>query len=126
MIDRGKDGSMKKKDFILIVCILAAALLSGCWFFFTSKEAQEVLITVDGKEWGRYSLNQDRHIEINGTNKLVIEDGKAWMESADCPDQICVGQKAVSRSGEAIVCLPNQIVVTVNGGPENDLDGITG
>ena len=44
---------------------------------------------------------------------LVISDGKADMESADCPNQICVHHGAISHTGETIVCLPNRVVIEV-------------
>ena len=44
---------------------------------------------------------------------LVIFDGKADMESADCPNQICVHHSAISHTGETIVCLPNRVVIEV-------------
>lgn len=44
---------------------------------------------------------------------LVIFDGKTDMESADCPNQICVHHSAISNTGETIVCLPNRVVIEV-------------
>ena len=44
---------------------------------------------------------------------LVISDGKADMESADCPNQICVHHSAISHTGETIVWLPNSVVIEV-------------
>lgn len=64
------------------------------------------------------SAFKDDTIEIkNGdgdvTNTLVIKGGVADMTSADCPDHLCVKQKAISKEGESIICLPNKVVVTV-------------
>ena len=33
------------------------------------------------------------------------------MIRADCPDQLCVKQKAVSKNKESIICLPNKVVI---------------
>lgn len=44
---------------------------------------------------------------------LIISDGKADMESADCPNQICVHHGAISHTGETIVCLPNRVVIEI-------------
>ncbi|MCR4991648.1 MAG: NusG domain II-containing protein [Lachnospiraceae bacterium] len=44
---------------------------------------------------------------------LILSDGKANMESADCPNQICVHHSAISHTGETIVCLPNRVVIEV-------------
>ena len=81
--------------------------------------------TVDGKEYGRYQLSSEQEIQINETNVLEIRDGKAKMKSADCPDQICVHQKAISRNGESIICLPNKIVLKIVDGEEAELDAVT-
>ncbi|EGN48604.1 hypothetical protein HMPREF0991_01484 [Lachnospiraceae bacterium 2_1_58FAA] len=93
-------------------------------FLLTGKEAQEAVVTVDGEVYGTYSLAKDQTIEIQDGNRLRIQNGQAKMEWADCPDQLCVHQKAISRTGESIICLPNQVVVSVQGSKESELDGI--
>ena len=107
---------MKKRDYILIGCILLVAAVCAGFFLLTGKEAQEAVVTVDGEVYGTYSLAKDQTIEI--------QNGQAKMEWADCPDQLCVHQKAISRTGESIICLPNQVVVSVQGSKESELDGI--
>ena len=42
-----------------------------------------------------------------------IRDGKASITQASCPDLLCVHQGAVSRQGESIICLPNEVVVEI-------------
>ncbi len=108
----------RKKDLLVLV-ILAAAII-GVWLGFRAGSrgtASMVRVTVDGKEFGSYSLSEDGEIPIsNGnkvTNTLVIKDGKADMIEADCPDKLCVHQKAISAKGEMIVCLPNKVVAEV-------------
>uniref|UniRef100_UPI0002662B0E hypothetical protein n=1 Tax=Mediterraneibacter gnavus (strain ATCC 29149 / DSM 114966 / JCM 6515 / VPI C7-9) TaxID=411470 RepID=UPI0002662B0E len=85
---------------------------------------QGAVVTVDGEVYGTYSLAKDQTIEIQDGNRLRIQNGQAKMEWADCPDQLCVHQKAISRTGESIICLPNQVVVSVQGSKESELDGI--
>lgn len=115
---------MKKRDYILIGCIVLLAVVSGCFFWLTGKDAQQAVVTVDGEVYGTYPLTEDQQIMIKGGNCLEIQDGHAKMEWADCPDQLCVHQKAISRTGESIICLPNQVVVSVSGEAESELDGI--
>ena len=67
---------------------------------------------------------QDQEIDVNDKNKVLIRDRKVRMEDADCPDQICVNHRAISRDGESIICLPNQTVVTIRGGEEPEVDEI--
>ena len=80
---------------------------------------------MDGAFFGEYSLSSDREVEIrskNGTNRLVIKDGRASVSEASCPDGICSSHRPVSRVGESIVCLPNKVVVTVAGEKEDKVD----
>ena len=101
----------KKKDAVLILTVL---LIAGAAFgvheFAGGDGADTVTVKVDGKVTGTYPLAKDQKIRINGgTNILTIKNGKAKMTDADCPDQLCVHQKAASKNHESIICLPNKV-----------------
>lgn len=124
---------MKKRlsvnDMKFIIGIAAALLLLfALSIFLGGEKGAEVLITIDGELYGTYSLseNQEIPIIIDGvtTNLLVIKDGEADMTEADCPDKLCVHQRAVSKNNESIVCLPNKVVVQVTGAKESGFDSI--
>ena len=85
-----------------------------------------VIVKVDGEEKGTYRLSEEQTIEINGgTNILQIKEGKADMTEADCPDKLCVHQKAISKDGESIICLPNQVVVEIESSESSEYDAVT-
>lgn len=44
---------------------------------------------------------------------LIIKEGEAYMQEADCPNQICVHHSPVSHKGETIVCLPNRVIIEI-------------
>ena len=116
---------MKKNDLILAAfVILAAAAVFAFLHFRQDSGIRSAEVTVDGDVFGTYDLTEDQTIDINGTNRLVIEDGRAKMEWADCPDQVCVHHQPVYRDGESIICLPNQIVISVESTQESGLDGV--
>ena len=125
MILDERGNSMKKNDWILagVIIVIAAAIRL---FQLTRGDggAGEVIVTVDGETFGTYSLAENQTVDIGGTNRLIIQDGTAQMEWADCPDQVCVDHSAISREGESIICLPNQVVVSVESGEEAELDGV--
>ncbi len=78
-----------------------------------------------GEIEGVYSLAKDQSIEINGgTNVLKIRNGSADMTEADCPDKLCVNQKAISKNGESIICLPNKVVVTIESSEDSVFDAV--
>lgn len=117
---------MKKGDIIIILLVLLlAGSAFGIYSAFFGGAGAEVVVYVDGEETGRYPLYEDCTVKINdGTNMLVIEDGSAHMEEAKCPDQVCVRHKKISKNGENIICLPNKVVVSVEGGEETEADAV--
>lgn len=124
---------MKKNDVILIAALLVVALLTAggmrIWQMNNTKDTANVVVTIDGEVYGTYPLSEDRteRIELpdGSYNTLVISDGYADVTEASCPDQICVKHNHIRYSKESIVCLPNKVVVTVEGGEENEIDGAT-
>ena len=40
-----------------------------------------------------------------------VKNGEVKMTEADCPDHLCMKQKAVDNTGGTIVCLPNKVVI---------------
>ena len=117
---------MKKNDFLLIFIVLVVALSAyGLQLMKGTDDSASVVVSVDGEQYGTYALNEDQVIEINDTNTLTISGGSADMTDADCPDKLCVHQKAISKTGESIICLPNKIIVTIEDGEEAAVDAVT-
>ena len=118
---------LKIKDIILVVLILFVA--GGAWLLHeVLKDAGSgvAVIRVNGEIEGTYPLSEDREISINGgTNILRIRNGKAKMIEADCPDQLCVNQRAVSADNESIICLPNKVIVEIQSRQESECDAVT-
>lgn len=114
-----KSGQKKRDLLLLAVLLAAAALLFAGREFFAGRPAVMVSVWVDGAETITLDLNQDDDIVIengNGqTNHLIIEDGKAFLTEASCPDKLCVRQGAISETGQTIACAPNRVSITIVG-----------
>lgn len=112
-------GRKLRNDIIFISVLLAVVISLGLGFYYLRPAGDVVVVTVDGEVWGTYPLDTDVVVDIrtgeNGAqlNRLVIKDGRAFVESASCPDGICAGHKPVHKTGQSIVCLPHKVVVTV-------------
>ncbi len=118
---------MTKADVILLVSLLITGLV--CFAVLRlglQKNGAAVRILSDGELYGTYYLTEEQNIPIQKNGKVVnvleISGHKAKMIKADCPDKLCVHQKAISRQGETIVCLPNKIVVEIEGDKNTDTD----
>lgn len=124
---------ISRNDVIFLVILLTATAGFLVAYERTVTRADagasaSVRVTVDGSVYGTYALGEEQEIPIvqDGvtTNVLTIRDGKADMTEADCPDKLCVHQKAISKNHEMIVCLPNKVVVEVTGSEDNGFDSI--
>ena len=86
-----------KKEFLFIASVPAVALLLWvCMNLFPKNPCTSIRITVDGKEYGTYSLMQNQTIPINDTNICIIKNGQAFMTEANCPDHLCMEQTSIT------------------------------
>lgn len=117
---------VKKKDIVLVAVIFVTALAAFLLHdLIGAAAAGSVTVKVGGEIEGVYSLGEDQEIEINGgTNILIIRNAKADMIEADCPDKLCVNQRAISKNGESIICLPNKVVVEVSSKENSEFDAV--
>lgn len=112
-----------KKDLILISVILVVVILSFLFSDLYKKEGDYVIVKVDGVQVARYELSLDAQYDLNGgTNTLVIEDGKAYLSYANCPDHLCMNQGKIDQRGETITCLPNRLTITVHSEKKSDVE----
>ena len=126
-LGKNRKQAVKKNDFYLAAAVFAAAfVLWAVQRLFFASEGERITVTQNGKAVGSYSLREDDMLtftdEAGGKNVLVIRDGKAYMQEADCPDGLCVRQRAISKKGESIICLPHKLAVEVTAGDEAETD----
>ena len=110
-------GNRKRKpvfDLILIGGLLLLALVCYLLFAGDRSDGNVAVVCVNGVETDRYPLFQNGRYPLNGgSNILIIENGAAWLEDANCPDKLCVRQGRVHLDGQVITCLPNKLTVTI-------------
>ena len=116
-----------KNDIILAVIVITSAAIGLLLLNIFKTEGVFAVVKIDGKETARYPLSVNTEVVIetenNGKNTLVIEDNKAFMKDANCPDKICEGHSKISYKGETIVCLPHKVVIEIIADDsENELD----
>ena len=120
---------MRKNDKILIGVLFGITLVLFLGLYFVRQNTMngEAVVLIEGKEVGRYSLAEDRVVEISGlcgVNVLTIENGEAWMSEAVCPDKVCMDFGKIHYNTEMIVCRPGGIVVIIENGDTSELDAV--
>ena len=79
-----------------------------------------------GGEVIRVDLDQPQRIRIEGplgTTTVAIEHGAASIVESPCPHHLCIRKGRISRTGDWVACIPNGVIVSIEG--ESDYDGIT-
>ena len=112
-----KNHRVLRNDVLLVVSLLLICTIGLIYLFVFRKTGDTVTVTIDGKTHGVYTLSQNSTHDIytgaNQYNQLVIQDGKAFVQTANCPDGICAAHSPIFRQGESIVCLPHGVVITI-------------
>lgn len=118
-VETEKNRVVRRNDLILIGVLVIVAALVWLSVHFLQAEGKLVSVSIGGEHYASYSLDAEGRFELSTgadrthRNVLVIADGVARIESADCPDLICVHHRPISKKGETIVCIPNQTVVAI-------------
>ena len=56
---------------------------------------------------------------VHGVTVIVIDHGQVRIAESACPDHYCIRQGTIRQAGEALVCMPNRVVVTLESGPDD-------
>lgn len=118
-------------DKIIIGGILAVSI-AGIFFvniFLYGTERNSVIIEVNGQLYAKYDFNQitsNKFVEIKtqyGYNKVEINKNSVRIVEASCPDKLDVKAGWISKSNQMLVCLPNRLVVKIQG-KDTRIDGV--
>lgn len=113
----------KKNDLILLGLVLLVGIGLAIVFFLIP-DGGYVKVTIDGQLYSNYSLAEERTVKIEspdgGVNILHISEGKAWLSDCSCPDRTCEHMGKISKKGQSIICLPNKVIVSIEGKHSED------
>ena len=117
-----------KLEFAVLALLCLAALLSYLLINQGSRGGVAV-ITVGQQVFAEVPLALDgeyRVTDMDGAYLLtcIVADGAIQVSSSTCRDHICVRQGDIHLTREMIVCLPNQVVVSIRSSAADELDGV--
>ena len=117
---------MNKKDLLVLSIIFLIISLTYIISSFHNTGGDTVLIQVDGKDFLRLSLSENKIIAVPGpigVSIIEIKDGRVRMLSSPCPDKLCIKEGYIDKAGQVIICIPNRIVIKIEG--RAGLDALT-
>ena len=96
-----------------------------------SDEALEVVVKKDSSivyTANLSEISEGSEIEIDDEYHIILKvmsDG-VQVISSDCGDKVCVNTGKITKSGQAVVCLPAHVSVALKGGEASDIDVMVG
>jgi hypothetical protein len=109
---------LKTFDILIALFSVLAVGLSTAWAYAPgSGEARAVIKGRDG-EWV-YPLSADRVVDVVGPlglTRVEILHKAVHIEESACPNKTCIAAGFIEKNGQWIACLPNQVLVRVEGG----------
>lgn len=120
------------KFWVVLTAVLLAASLAAALLVLHGRTGSAVVsVYQDGALLRTIDLSKVEEpytFEVTGpagTNTVEVEPGRIRVSRADCPDQVCVNQGWISNGVVPIVCLPNGLVIRIEGGAAG-IDGVAG
>ena len=116
---------MKRPVKLTLAALILVCAGSVAWLLLAPGRTDHPVaaITLDGGVLDAIDLTQVQEpysFTVTGkdglTNTVLVEPGRIRVEKADCPDQICVHQGYISDGSQPIVCLPNRLIIQIQGG----------
>ncbi len=104
-------------DRKLLVVVTISVVLSFS-VLLLQKGGSRVVVSANDKIIFVAPLDQDQRVELEGPlgiTVLQIENGAARIISSPCARKVCMSMGRAEHSGDLIACVPNQLVIRVEG-----------
>jgi len=88
----------------------------------------KVRIQTDHRLYAQFRLDEDQTIQVPGAlgeTTVHVQAGGVRVIASPCPGKDCMHSGKIRRSGQMIVCVPNRVVISIQGTETSALDMIT-
>lgn len=111
----------KPLDALVVLAVLLLGVATA-WLAYGGENSGALTATVKhrGQVVARVelsSLTEEKTVSIDGAYHLTVTLDRtgAAVTDSDCPGQDCLHTGRITRAGQSIVCLPEQVIVTLEG-----------
>lgn len=115
-------------DLVILTASFFITLSSFILVYQSTTNDLQVIIEGGGQSY-IYPLTADETIQVQGPlgeTLVIIHNGAAHVEESACKDKLCIAMGEISKPGQWVACLPNQVFVRIIGtSAKDDLDGST-
>lgn len=115
---------MRPGDRWLVGALFLLAL--GLLFLLGPEQrGRRLVVERDGQVIFVAPLDQPRQVRLKGPlgeTELEIREGKACILSSPCSHKVCIGMGRIAAAGELLACVPNHLLVRIEGEPPEEND----
>ncbi len=114
--------TVKPFDILVLLLSLTAAVTAGIFVYRNTGGKPTVVIESPYGTWV-YDLETDIEADIPGAEgytHVVIKDGAARFTDSPCSNKTCIASSPADRPGAWIACLPNQVILVVEGALDDE------
>lgn len=122
---------MKFNRYDKILIVLLVFFNGGLFYYFGSgfTRGDWVVIEVDAKRVARFPLTSDQVVHVQGplgTTEVEIKKGRARIVRSPCKLKVCIKSGYIQYADRLSACLPNKVVVRIEGETQRGLDAVVG
>ncbi len=115
-------------DKLLIAIFLLAGFLSLVVLHQLRQQGNCFSVSMVGSKEQFYSLDKNQQLAFAGalgTTIVQVKNKQVRVLASPCPEKICIKSGWIQRTGDILVCVPNKIVIRINGKQNGQFDVIT-
>lgn len=116
---------LRLRDAFIIVSIIAAVFVF--YALLPESGGERAVVSHDGVVIAEIPLDGAGEYVFSQVPNMVFTagDGAVSVTESNCGDKTCMRTGKISKRGEAIICVPNKIVVEIKGSSkESDVDAV--
>jgi hypothetical protein len=118
---------IKPGDIVVFAVILACIVLVSAAAYGRTDSRLFAHVKCGTGEW-YYPLDEVRDLTVTGPvgeTRIRVGEGRVTVLSSDCPGKLCVKQGSASAPGQWIACLPNNVMISVEGQEAEGNDAVS-
>ena len=118
---------MLKITDVIVILLVAGITVFSAYNALKPRGNARVLIRGQGSVW-TFPLDATETVAVSGPlgeTLARIGGNQAWVEYSPCDNQTCVATGLISRQGQWAACLPNNVLLMIQGSGGEDADVVT-
>ena len=118
---------IKAADIFIIFLVTGITFYLAYNVYLVPQGNVQVLIRGQGSEW-TFPVDSEEIITVSGPlgdTIVKIENNQTWVEKSPCFNQTCVASGVITRQGQWAACLPNNVLLMIQGGGTDEIDAVS-